>query len=111
MDKTVDYPFLLPEFLAAMNDIGRYGHEKYKEESFHARAQSGDHSRGSLHRNDPDCIAAHAKGHFDEYLKGVKHDKFNTQIHQLAAVAFNAMLEAYYACLTRAEGNSDWHAA
>lgn len=90
------YPFLRPEFLEAMNDIGRYGHEKYGEQSFHHRAQLGDHSRGPLSRTRSYQIASHARAHFDMYLANERHDYFNTRKHQLAAAAFNAMMEAFF---------------
>lgn len=82
-----------------MNDIGRYGNEKYGKDSFHQRAQSGDRSRGGLERTDPKVIINHAGNHGAEYLAGVPHDHFHTRKHQLAAVAFNAMMEFYFAGL------------
>lgn len=91
--------FVIPGFLEAMNDIGRYGHEKYGEQSFHNRAEHGDRSRGELLRTQPDHIAAHAAHHFQMYLAGEPHDKFGTRKHQLAAAAFNAMMEYYFAGL------------
>lgn len=96
-----DTEFLLPAFLEAMNDIGRYGHQKYGEFSFHHRATLGDHSRGDHSRTTSEAIAKHAKDHFDAYLRGETHDHFLTHKHQLAAVAFNAMMEWYFADLER----------
>lgn len=93
------YEFLNRNFLETMNDIGRYGNEKYGEASFHARAKRGDQSRGGLDRTQSDTIAEHAKEHFAMYLRGELHDNFNTRKHQLAAVAFNAMMEYYFAGL------------
>lgn len=90
-----DFEFLNHNFLLAMNDIGRLGYEKYGPDSFHAKQQNWV-GRGNMDRNQSAAIAAHASGHFQEYLKSVPHDKFNTRIHQLAAVAFNAMMEAYF---------------
>ena len=95
------FAFLNQEFLRAMNDIGRYGHEKYGEFSFHHRALSGDNSRGDHPRTTPEAIAEHSKGHFDLYIAGEPHDHFGTRKHQLAAVAFNAMMEFYFAGLER----------
>jgi hypothetical protein len=40
------YEFLDPAFLEAMNDIGRYGYQKYGEQSFQYRRSQGDTSRG-----------------------------------------------------------------
>lgn len=90
---------LIPEFLKAMDDIGRYGSEKYGVESFQHRRLAGDHSRGSLARTTPLAIAQHARQHFSMHLAGQIHDHFGTRRHQLAAVAFNAMMEFYFAGL------------
>lgn len=97
------YEFLNPAFLQAMNEIGGYGHEKYGKDSFHHRARTGDRSRGELDRTQPAEIAKHAKEHFAMYLRGELHDKFGTLQHQLAAVAFNAMMEFYFAGLEETE--------
>lgn len=94
-----DIQFLLPRFLEAMNDIGRYGFEKYGDFSFHVRAAKGDFSRGDHPRTTPEAIADHAAEHFNMHLFGVPHDHFGTRRHQLAAVAFNAMMEYYFAGL------------
>lgn len=92
--------FLDEAFLAAMNEIGKYGHEKYGADSFHARAANGDRSRGTiLSRTSSQAIGQHAKDHVDMYLRREAHDKFGTLKHQLAAVAFNAMMEFYFAGL------------
>lgn len=93
------YEFLSPAFLEAMNDIGRYGNEKYKDQSLHARRLNGDTSRGGMDRNSAHVIAEHAITHFGQYLNHEAHDHFGTEKHQLAAVAFNAMMEFYYAGL------------
>src|SRR5271170_1904035 len=94
------YEFLDPGFLEAMNDIGRYGHEKYGKDSFHHRALVGDRSRGTiLERTSSAAIIKHSQDHGDEYLAGELHDKFGTLGHQLAAAAFNAMMEYYFAAL------------
>jgi hypothetical protein len=74
------YEFLNAKFLEAMNKIG-------------------DRSRGSLARTDSEVIANHSWNHFAEYLAGLPHDHFHTRKHQLAAVAFNAMMEFYFAGL------------
>lgn len=90
------YKFLIPDFLELMNDIGRYGEEKYGAESFHQRMKAGDTSRGELERTQAQTIANHAFRHFYDYLSFTPHDHFGTDKHQLAAVAFNAMLEFYF---------------
>jgi len=91
--------FLIAEFLEAMNDVGRYGHEKYGADSFHSRRVLGDASRGALARTSTDEIRKHAGEHFAMYQRGELHDHFGTLKHQLAAVAFNAMMEFYFADL------------
>lgn len=90
------YQFLLPQFLSDMDDIGRYGHEKYGKFSFHHRRELGDNSRGDHPRTTPEAIAEHAGDHFKMHLAGTLHDHFGTRRHQLAAVAFNAMMEYYF---------------
>lgn len=90
------HEYLIPEFLSAMNDIGRYGHQKYGEASFQHRRVAGDKSRGGMRRTQPQSIADHAREHFSMYLNHVPHDHFGTDKHQLAAVAFNAMMEFYF---------------
>lgn len=99
------YPFLSESFLEAMNDIGRYGHQKYGEQSFQHRRLQGDTSRGNMERTTSRSIADHATNHFAMYLRGEAHDHFRTRRHQLAAVAFNAMMECYFAELEH-EGRS-----
>jgi hypothetical protein len=80
-----------------MDDIGRYGSEKYKEASFQHKSLTGNRERDA--RVEPQVIAGHAAQHFAMYLKHIKHDHFHDDIHQLAAAAFNCMMEAYYAAL------------
>lgn len=92
------YQFLDYTFLKAMNEIGQYGHVKYAEESYHHRATLGDRSRGS-DRTSSQALADHAGEHFQMYLRGELHDHFRTRRHQLAAVAFNSMMEFYFAGL------------
>lgn len=90
--------FLSAKFIEAMNDIGHYGHEKYGADSFHHRVGVGDLSR-TLSRTQPEVIAEHAAAHFQMHIDGIPHDHFNTRRHQLAAVAFNAMMEFYFSGL------------
>lgn len=92
-------PFLSERFIRAMDDIGRYGHEKYGKFSFHHRREVGDNSRGDHPRTTPEAIAEHAGEHFKMHLRGELHDHFKTRKHQLAAVAFNAMMEFYFSGL------------
>jgi hypothetical protein len=92
-------PFLDPDFLLAMNDIGQYGYEKYGSVSFYAQAQRGDHRRPNDRLSTSEIIK-HAQIHGQEYSIGLQHDHFQTLTHQLAAMSFNAMMEYYYADLT-----------
>jgi hypothetical protein len=103
------FEFLSKQFLDAMNDIGRYGFEKYAEQSFQHRRLNGDRSRGDMERTLPCTISKHAIEHFEMYLRGEIHDHFKTLKHQLAAVAFNAMMEFYFAGLDRVEESTDAH--
>ena len=89
------YEFLNSDFLELMNDIGRYGEEKYGAESFHARAQSGDRSR-SLKRTQTEEIMHHVREHTVAYEAEILHDHFGTRKHQLAAAAFNCLMEYYF---------------
>lgn len=82
------YEFLNEEFLQAVEDIGRHGHEKYTAVCFHCT----DQTRNCERKMDA-TIAGHAEEHFYQYLRGIPHDHFGTRKHQLAAVAFNAMME------------------
>lgn len=91
------YKHLLPSFLEAMDDIGRYGAEKYKEASFQHKSLTGNRERDA--RVMPQALAEHSREHFSMYLSYIKHDHFHDDIHQLAAAAFNCMMEAYYAGL------------
>lgn len=95
------YPHLNAKFLEAMNEIGLYGLEKYGEESFDYRTRRGDKSRGNLatSRTSQTSLRNHAAIHFRDYCADLNHDYFGTKRHQLAAVAFNAMMEFYFAGL------------
>jgi len=99
IDEPVSYRTLIPAFLQAMDEIGKYGFDKYGDNSFEARARKGDHSRGDMERTKPEEIGKHAHEHFNAYLRGEKHDHFGTLIHQLAAAAFNCMMESHFANL------------
>lgn len=100
----IRFEHLIPEFLQAMDDIGRYGAQKYGAESFQHRRLTGDRSRGALARTTPLAIAQHAREHFSMHLAGQVHDHFGTRRHQLAATAFNAMMEFYFAGLDAEAG-------
>jgi hypothetical protein len=93
---TDTYEFLDAKFLELMNDIGRYGHGKYGADSFHARALLGDKSRGNLARTETEEILRHAHQHIADYENGILHDHFGTLDYQLAAAAFNLLMEFYF---------------
>ncbi len=93
------HEFLSDKFLEAMNDIGRYGFEKYGESSFQERRLKGDTSRGPLNRCSTSEIGEHVREHYRQYMAHIPHDKFGTRKHQLAAAAFNVMMEFYFAGL------------
>lgn len=95
----MNFQFLSVAFLQAMNDIGAYGHAKYGEQSFQHRRLQGDTSRGDMARTHPEMIANHAHEHFLMHLAEIPHDHFKTRRHQLAAAAFNCMMEFYFAGL------------
>lgn len=89
----VNFDQLNTAFLEAMNDIGRYGHTLYGPLP-RVRA-----AHRAPERVTSDEIADHAQAHFIDYLNRVPHDHFKTRKHQLAAVAFNAMMEFQFADL------------
>lgn len=85
--------YVIPEFIKAMEEIGAYGHDKYGEKSVQHRIAMGDRSRIEGERYTPEAMSFHASDHFQMHLRGELHDHFATRRHQLAAVAFNAMME------------------
>jgi hypothetical protein len=91
--KAVEKPheFLDDEFLALMNDIGRYGHEKYGADSYHNTGRKRGLSRQSTKE-----LLAHARQHIADYEAGVVHDHFGDLKHQLAAAAFNLLMEVHF---------------
>lgn len=84
---TTPFPFLNSDFLTLMNDIGRHGYEKYGDRI----AEFTTRKPGV--RWESAAVARHVQEHVAAYLQGVPHDHFGTAKHQLAAAAFNAMLE------------------
>lgn len=91
--------FVIESFIEAMRDVGRYGQQKYGDDSFQSRLRLGDCSRGIAVRTISTSIADHSCAHFRMYLEGERHDHFRTLKHQLTAVAFNAMMEYQFAAL------------
>lgn len=80
-------------FFRLMADIGRYGEEKYGDQSLQARIRRGDLER--TERLNLGSLIAHSTEHCYAYLDGERHDHFGTLEHQLAAAAFNLMMEFY----------------
>lgn len=89
---------LVPEFIAAMEDIGRYGYEKYGIDSFQHK-RINDNRERHIPRTQAPAILNHIGQHVGAYGLGIRHDHFKTRRHQLAAIAFNAMMEFWYAGL------------
>ena len=80
------YDAINPDFLKALARIGNYAAEKYGSwEQYTAARLEGDKS----------CIN-HIYEHLRQYQLGEVHDKFGNLKMQLAAIAYNAMMEWYY---------------
>jgi len=90
------YETLVKGFLEAMNEIGRYGKEKYGDQSFERQVASGLPPSRDVVRTKTVEIMRHAKAHIGMYMNFDRHDHFGTYKHQLAAAAFNLMMEYYY---------------
>ena len=90
--KPKQYEFLNPDFLELMNGIGRLGHEKFGADAIEV---SGDKTR-KIPRHQRGMNMLHAYRHITAYEDGVKHDKLGTLQAQLAATAFNCMLEFWF---------------
>lgn len=99
------FPHLDFEFIRAMDEIGDLGKQKYQDDSVIAKVKRGDVSRTP--RTTSLANMKHARDHFKEYVNGIKHDVFLTRIHQLAASAFNAMMESMLSELRRDNVNQD----
>lgn len=85
------FPTLDFEFIEKMNEIGKYGEEKYGDESFQGRRKLGRLVRDS-DRLKAHVIAQHAMVHSFDAAIGQLHDKFGTVDHNDAAAAFNNMM-------------------
>lgn len=79
-----------------MEEIGELGYRKHGKNSFQFKITQGDFTR-SIERHSTEALMGHARLHTLDYENGVKHDVFDDLVHQLAAVAFNAMIEAQFA--------------
>lgn len=73
------------EFWRLMAEIADYGDAKHGEGNWKKHKATGD----QLPIN-------HAADHIRLYLEKIPHDHFGTLKHQLAAVAYNAMMECYW---------------
>lgn len=99
------HQYLVASFIKTMDEIGAYGARKYASTDFLERAKDGDFQRSG--RTQPLELANHATNHFHQYLGENLHDHFGTLKHQLAAVAFNAMMEYHFARLEETECSKD----
>lgn len=79
------YDFLDTDFLHFMAEIAHYGAEKYGDLNWQKSRLAGD--KAPLN---------HIYMHLHQYKLKILHDKFETRGHQLAAIAFNAMMEFYW---------------
>lgn len=109
------YDFLDPDFLVAMDDIGRCDAATYGDRSFQARRLTGSRARDVRQvvgnrecaaRFTAQALAARIRDHLDQYMARKQHDHFKDDMHQLAAVAFSAMAEAYFAGLTKPQNRA-----
>jgi hypothetical protein len=82
------YEFLNENFLTLMNDIGRIGHERFGADAIEVTG-----GKRQIERHQKDAILVHAAEHLVDYKLGIPHDKLGTLQAQLAAAAFNCMLE------------------
>lgn len=91
------YPHLIAAFLQHMEEIGAYGHDKYGNVPGSFTFQRlQDLGRGDFERCSKLGITQHIIDHTQEYRCGIIHDHFFTLEHQLAAIAYNAMMEFYF---------------
>lgn len=84
-DTDFRYDVLDSDFLHCMAQIGSYGAEKYGDFNWHKSRLNG--GKGPVN---------HIYDHLRQYREGLEHDHFKTRKHQLAAIAFNAMMEFWY---------------
>ncbi len=91
----VEFQHLDADFLRVMNALGEYGFTKHGDKSFQARKLRGD-GREGYDRMQKSELSRHAREHFDAYERGEVHDHFGDLEFQLAAVAYNAMMEFYF---------------
>lgn len=89
------YETLDPKFLEMMDQVGKYGRDKYGNQSFDVKAKNGTLSR-DMDRVKSHVIAQHAHDHMLDGVLKFPHDHFGNSEYNLAAAAFNAMMEFVY---------------
>lgn len=87
--------YLYEPFIQAMDDIGRYGFDKYGTEALSFQIANQEDSKRTARTTSGEIIR-HAREHGNMYLRAELHDHFGTLGHQLAAAAFNPMMEFYF---------------
>lgn len=83
---TYQYHKLNWDFIKLMAEIAHYASEKY------GSAEQYADSRLVGEKSPMNHIAEHIR----QYMTGEDHDHFKDQIYHLAAIAYNAMMEALY---------------
>lgn len=83
------YDALNWDFIKLMAEIAEYADRKYKE-------AGGVHNYTGARLVEEKSPVNHAFEHLRMFIKGELHDHFHTLKHQLAALAYNAMMEFYY---------------
>lgn len=79
------YDLLDSDFLHCIAQIGAYGAAKYGDFNYQKNRLTSDKSPMN-----------HVQMHIHQYKLGILHDHFKTRKHQLAAAAFNLMMEFFY---------------
>lgn len=79
------YDLLDSDFLHCIAQIGAYGAQKYGDFNYQKNRLTSDKSPMN-----------HVQMHIHQYKLGILHDHFKTRKHQLAAAAFNLMMEFFY---------------
>jgi hypothetical protein len=79
---------LVTEFLDLMQEIGELGLKKFPNTNFEKMLREGK----PLDLEGRNCIG-HIEAHLWSYQHAYHHDHFHTMEHQLAAAAFNLMME------------------
>ena len=85
------FEFLNTDFLQLVEDVMRYGQEKYGSSALNPAKPPA--RRPDRERCTRSGLLQHASGHEALYARGVPHDHFGTREHQLAAAVANLMIE------------------